>query len=65
VLIYNVLRFAAPLAALVLVIARPGSTTTTVERVHEWGTRHQRELVGGVAGGVGVYLVVKGLGGLL
>jgi Sap, sulfolipid-1-addressing protein len=65
VLIYNVLRFAAPLAALVLVIARPGSTATTVERVHEWGTRHQRELVGGVAGSVGVYLVVKGLAGLL
>ena len=45
--------------------SRPGSTATSAERVHEWGTRHQRELVGGVTGIVGIYLVVKGLVGLL
>ncbi len=65
VLVYNLLRFAAPLAALVLVIARPTTTAATVRRLHGWGTRHQRELVGGVAGVVGLYLVLKALGGLL
>ncbi|WP_433787334.1 GAP family protein [Actinomycetospora sp. CA-101289] len=65
VLVYALLRFALPLAALVLVVLRPDRTDEVVRGVHAWGRRHARLLVALLVGGVGLYLAVKGATGLL
>ena len=64
VVVYNVLRFAAPIGVLVLVLTRPDRTRSVVDAVQEWGRRHSRTLILLVFGGVGIYLTVKGLVGL-
>ncbi|GAA4939086.1 Sap-like sulfolipid-1-addressing protein [Actinomycetospora succinea] len=63
--VYTLLRFAAPVAALVLVLLRPDRTMEIVRSAHAWGHRNSRVLLGGLVGAVGIYLVVKGLSGLL
>ncbi|MEJ2890439.1 GAP family protein [Actinomycetospora aeridis] len=63
--VYTLLRFAAPVAAIVLVLLRPDRTLEIVRSAHAWGHRNSRVLLGGLVGAVGVYLVVKGLSGLL
>jgi hypothetical protein len=65
VAVYTVLRFAAPLAALVLVVLRPDRTMEIVRSAHAWGHRNSRVLLGLLVGAVGVYLAGKGLSGLL
>jgi hypothetical protein len=65
VAVYNLLRFALPLAALVLVVLRPDRTRAVLEGVQEWGRRHRRVLVIALFGVAGVYLSVKGGVGLL
>jgi hypothetical protein len=65
VVVYNVLRFATPFAALALVIARPDATRSVVESLQDWTRRHSRLLILLVFGAVGIYLTVKGLLGLL
>ncbi|PVZ14357.1 GAP family protein [Actinomycetospora cinnamomea] len=65
VLVYGLLRFALPAAALALVVLRPDHTREVVRAAHAWGTRHARVLGAVLVGGVGVYLVAKGLVGLL
>ena len=65
VTVYTVLRFAAPLAALVLVVLRPDRTMEIVRSAHAWGHRNSRVLLGLLVGAVGVYLVGKALSGLL
>ncbi len=65
VVVYNVLRFAVPIAALVLVVRGPDRTRTVIERVQAWTRRHRRALILGVFGVAGVYLTVKGVTGLL
>ncbi|HWN27514.1 MAG TPA: GAP family protein, partial [Actinomycetospora sp.] len=65
VLVYNLLRFAVPVALLVLVVLRPDRTLEIVGAVHAWGRRNATVLLVAVVGGVGAYLVVKGAGGLL
>lgn len=65
VLVYNLLRFAVPVAVLVLVIVRPDRTLEIVHAVHDWGRRHATILLVLVVGGVGLYLTGKGLLGLL
>lgn len=65
VLVYNVLRFAVPLGALLCVVVDPERTRRLVDGVHAWGTRHSRRLAIAVAAVVGLYLVGKGLSGLL
>lgn len=65
VLVYNLLRFSLPAAALALVVLRPEQARRASQGVGAWGRRHRRELIVGVAAVVGVYLVVRGLGGLV
>jgi hypothetical protein len=65
VLVYNVLRFGAPIAALALVVARPDETRSVVDAVQDWARRHSRALILVVFGVAGIYLLVKGLVGLL
>jgi Sap-like sulfolipid-1-addressing protein len=65
VVVYNVLRFAAPIAALVLVLIRPDHTRSVVDAVQEWTRRNSRTLILVVFGVAGIYLTVKGLSGLL
>lgn len=65
VLVYNLLRFALPLAALVLVVLRPDRTRAVVDGVQDWARRHRRGLVLGLFGAAGSYLTVKGVTGLL
>jgi len=64
VVVYSLLRFAVPLAALALVVARPDRTLDTVRDAHAWGRRNARVLLSTLVGGVGVYLVVKAAIGL-
>lgn len=65
VVVYNVLRFAVPLAALVLVIRRPDHARRATDAVRAWGVRHKSTLIVGVFGLAGVYLTFKGLLGLV
>lgn len=65
VAVYTVLRFAAPVAALALVVMRPERTLEIVRSAHAWGRSNSRVLLGLLVGGVGVYLIAKGLNGLL
>jgi hypothetical protein len=65
VVVYNVLRFATPIAALVLVLTRPDSTRSTVQAIQDWTRRNSRLLILVVFGTAGVYLTVKGLIALL
>jgi hypothetical protein len=61
VAIYNVLRFGAPIGALVLVLVRPDETRSVVGAVQDWTRRHSRTLILLVFGVAGVYLTAKGL----
>ena len=61
VLVYNLLRFAVPVAVLVLVILRPDRTLELVRAVHAWGRRHATVLLVLAVGGVGIYLTGKGV----
>lgn len=65
VLVYNLLRFAVPVAVLVLVILRPDRTLELVRAVHAWGRRHATVLLVLAVGGVGIYLTGKGVLGLI
>ncbi len=65
VVVYNVLRFATPIAALVLVLTRPDSTRSVVDGLQAWTRRNSRLLILVVFGAAGVYLTVKGFLGLL
>lgn len=65
VVIFNLLRFAVPIAALALVIFRPGATRTVVDAIYTLARRHSRPLIIGVFGTVGIYLSAKGLIGLV
>jgi hypothetical protein len=65
VVIYNVLRFATPIAALLLVLTRPDATRAVVESLQDWTRRNSRMLILVVFGVAGIYLTVKGLVELL
>lgn len=65
VVVYNLLRFALPLSALLLVVVRPDRTRAVTTRVNDWGRRHRRGLITGVSGIAGLYLGVQGVSGLL
>ena len=62
--VYTLLRFAAPVAALALVVLRPDRTLEIVRSAHAWGHRNSRVLLGLLVGAVGVYLTIKGIRGL-
>jgi hypothetical protein len=65
VVVYNVLRFATPAAALALVVVSPSRVRALSDGLFAWAARHRRWLVLGLFGAAGAYLVVKGLTGLL
>ena len=65
VLVYNAIWFAIPLLSLALAIVWPDRTSEFVKGISDWTRRHQRTLVPLVLSGLGVYLLVKGLTGLL
>lgn len=65
VVVYNVLRFALPAAALAVVVLRPAQAQQITDGVRAFGRHHRRSLIIGAATAVGVYLVVRGVGGLL
>jgi hypothetical protein len=61
VLIYNVVWFAIPIAALATCIVRPATARDAVEAIQAWTKRHARAIVLAVSFGVGAVLVVRGL----
>ncbi|MCD2189293.1 GAP family protein [Actinomycetospora soli] len=65
VLVYNLLRFALPAAALAIVLLRPTQAQRITEAVRAFGVRHRRTLVIAALTVVGVYLVVRGVAGLV
>ncbi|WP_433799536.1 GAP family protein [Actinomycetospora sp. CA-084318] len=64
VVVYNLLRFALPAAALALVVLRPAQAERITEAVRAFGVRHRRTLIVAALTVVGVYLVVRGVVGL-
>jgi len=65
VVTYNAIWFAIPLLSLALAIVRPDRTSELVEGVTDWTRRHRRTAVPLLLAGLGIYLLVKGLTGLL
>ena len=65
VLIYNLLWFAIPLAAFTLAVRSPATARDYLDRGTAWAQRNQERLLVVLFGGIGVYLVAKGLVHLL
>ena len=65
VLVYNAIWFAIPLLSLALAIVWPDRTSQLVEAVSDWTRGHRRTAVPLLLTGLGIYLLVKGLIGLL
>ncbi len=64
VLIYNVIWFAIPIAALAVCVVRPETARDAIEAIQSWTRRHAREIVLVVSFGIGAVLTVRGLAGL-
>jgi hypothetical protein len=65
VVVYDLLWFMVPLAALALVVLRPGTALAYLELVTRWGRRHEHVLLVAGSLGLGGYLVAKGASSLL
>jgi cadmium resistance protein CadD (predicted permease) len=65
VLVYNLIWFAVPIAALILSMVDLEHAQTRVETVASWARRHERIVGPLILAAVGVYLVVKALVKLL
>ena len=61
VALYNLLWFAIPLGALVLVLRSPATATAFLDRLTAWARRHQDRLLVVLFGALGVYLTIKGI----
>jgi hypothetical protein len=61
VLLFNVIWFAATIAAVATFLLRPGVARRALARVDEWARRHARGITVLVFGVVGSYLVTRGL----
>ena len=61
VALYNLLWFAIPLGALVLVLRSPATATAFLDRMTAWARRHEDPLVVAVFGARGIYLCANGL----
>jgi hypothetical protein len=61
VALYNLLWFAIPLGALVLVLRSPATATAFLDRMTAWARRHEDRLVVAVFGALGIYLCANGL----
>jgi len=64
VLAFNVIMFALIELPLLGFVAAPNRTRSLTESLNRWMTAHRRILVAIVAGAIGVYLLVSGLGDL-
>ena len=65
VALYDALWFLIPLAALALVVLRPGAALVYLEDGTAWAQRHERVLLVGGALVLGAYLIAKGLAALI
>lgn len=65
VLVYNLIWFAMPIAALILSVVDLEDTQTRIESVASWTRRHERVISPLLLAAVGVYLVIKALVKLL
>ena len=63
-MIYNVVWFAIPIAALAVCFVRPVVARDAVEAIQGWTRRNARTIVGAVSFAVGVVLVLRGAVGL-
>ena len=61
VALYNLLWFAIPLGALVLVLRSPATAAAFLDRMTAWARRHEDPLIVAVFGALGIYLCVNGL----
>jgi hypothetical protein len=61
VTLYNALWFAVPIAALVLTIVAPSAANGHLDRAITWARAPRAVLLIGLFGGVGVYLILKGV----
>jgi hypothetical protein len=61
VVLYNVVWFAMPVAALALATRRPVELQDFLRRTSEWVWRRQREIMITAFGLLGVYLIVRGV----
>ena len=61
VAVYNVLWFALPIGALVLVHRSPAAATAFLDRLTAWARRHQERLLVALFGLLGLYLTTKGV----
>ena len=59
--LYNVLWFAVPIAALTLVHRSPAAATAFLDRLTAWARRHQERLLVALFGLLGLYLTTKGV----
>lgn len=65
VLVYNLIWFAMPIAALILSMVDLEDTQTRIESVASWTRRHERVIGSLLLAAVGVYLVIKALVNLM
>jgi hypothetical protein len=65
VVVYNLLWFAIPLGALALVLRSPATATAFVDRLTAWARSHQDRLLVALFGILGIYLVAKGVLGIV
>jgi hypothetical protein len=65
VLLFNVIWFAATIAAVAIFLLRPGVARRALARVDTWARRHARGITVLVFGLVGSYLAIRGLTALI
>jgi hypothetical protein len=63
--VYNLLWFVVPITALALALSNPVMVSGALERAGAWATRNRDRLVIALFGGLGLYLVAKGVVALL
>jgi Sap, sulfolipid-1-addressing protein len=61
ILVFNVIMFALVELPIVAYAVNPVGAAGLVQRASEWGRGHSREVAIGLAGTVGVWLIVKGI----
>jgi hypothetical protein len=61
VLAYNAIWYGVSVAAVFFLVIRPSVTRDLFGRLNAWARRHQRPIVVGIFGVVGVYLVAHGI----
>ena len=61
VAVYNALWFSVPMAAFALAVVAPGTADHYLERATAWARAHQEPLMIAIFGGLGAWLLIKGL----